>query len=214
MMESGSLPHTQTGLLGAAQGPVLPADHLAAAQSGADLPTRPQRPWGPTLRPKRTPGHQPMLYNALKLAHVLSLIVWLGGMVFAHFFLRPAVQALEPLQRVRLMHDVLQRFLAAVGVAVLLVLASGLWMIGLLAHQATQAGGHFAMPLDWTTMATLGLVMMAIFGHIRFALLRRLQRAVAASDAPAGGRALASIRSWVAVNLALGLAIVVVTLLV
>jgi len=55
---------------------------------------------------------------------------------------------------------------------------------------------------------------MAIFGHIRFALLRRLQRAVAASDAPAGGRALASIRSWVAVNLALGLAIVVVTLLV
>lgn len=32
-------------------------------------------------------------------------------MVFAHFFLRPAAQALEPPQRVRLMHDVLQRFL-------------------------------------------------------------------------------------------------------
>ena len=77
-----------------------------------------------------------------------------------------------------------------------------------------QAGGSFAMPLDWTIMATLGLAMMVIFGHIRFALFRRLQRAVAASDWPAGGKALGSIRSWVGVNLALGVVIVVVTLLV
>ncbi len=155
-----------------------------------------------------------MLYNALKLAHLLSLIVWIGGMVFAHFFLRPAAQSLEPPQRIRLMHDVLQRFLAAVTVAVVVVLASGLWMIGRVAKQAVQAGGSFAMPLDWTLMATLGLVMMAIFGHIRFALFKRLQRAVAASDWPAGGQALAAIRTWVAVNLALGVATIAVTLLV
>ena len=155
-----------------------------------------------------------MLYNALQLAHVLSIIVWIGGMVFAHFFLRPAAQSLEPPQRVRLMHDVLQRFFAAVGVAVLVVLGSGLWMIGRVAKQTVQAGGSFAMPLDWTIMATLGLAMMVIFGHIRFALFRRLQRAVAASDWPAGGKALGSIRSWVGVNLALGVVIVVVTLLV
>jgi hypothetical protein len=30
-----------------------------------------------------------MLYNLLKLTHVLSILVWVGGMVFAHFFLRP-----------------------------------------------------------------------------------------------------------------------------
>ncbi|CAN7410208.1 CopD family protein [Acidovorax sp. LjRoot129] len=155
-----------------------------------------------------------MLYNALKLAHLLSLIVWIGGMVFTHFFLRPAAQSLEPPQRIRLMHDVLQRFLAAVTVAVVVVLASGLWMIGRVAKQAVQAGGSFAMPLDWTLMATLGLVMMAIFGHIRFALFKRLQRAVAASDWPAGGQALAAIRTWVAVNLALGVATIAVTLLV
>ena len=154
-----------------------------------------------------------MLYNALQLIHVLSIIVWVGGMVFAHFFLRPAVQALEPPQRVRLMHDVLRRFLGAVGIAVLLVLGSGLWMIGRMAKQAVQAGGSFAMPLDWTIMATLGLAMMAIFGHIRFALFGRLRRAVAASDWPAGGMALASIRSWVGVNLALGVVVIVVTLL-
>ncbi|CAN7599905.1 MULTISPECIES: CopD family protein [unclassified Acidovorax] len=154
-----------------------------------------------------------MLYNALKLAHILSIIVWIGGMVFAHFFLRPAAQSLEPPQRLRLMHDVLQRFLAAVTVAVVVVLASGLWMIGRVAKQTVQSGGAFAMPLDWTIMATLGIVMMAIFGHIRFALFKRLQRAVAASDWPAGGQAMASIRQWVGVNLALGVVIVVVTVL-
>ena len=91
-----------------------------------------------------------MLYKALKLVHVLSIIVWVGGMVFAHFFLRPAAQSLEPPQRVRLMHDVLQRFFAAVTAAVVLVLGSGLWMIGRAAKQAVQTGGVFSMPLDWT----------------------------------------------------------------
>ena len=100
-----------------------------------------------------------MLYNALKLVHVLSIIVWVGGMVFAHFFLRPAAQSLEPPQRVRLMHDVLKRFFAAVTAAVVLVLGSGLWMIGRAAKQAVQTGGVFSMPLDWTIMATLGLVI-------------------------------------------------------
>ena len=154
-----------------------------------------------------------MLYNALKLVHVLSIIVWVGGMVFAHFFLRPAAQSLEPPQRVRLMHDVLQRFFAAVTAAVVLVLGSGLWMIGRAAKQAVQTGGVFSMPLDWTIMATLGLVMMAIFAYIYFALLGRLEQAVAASDWSAGGLALARIRSWVGVNLVIGVVIVVQTLL-
>lgn len=154
-----------------------------------------------------------MFYASLKLVHLLSLFVWIGGMVFAHFFLRPAAQALEPAARVRLMHDVLQRFLAAVLVAVVLVLISGLWMIGQSAREAAQSGGRFAMPLGSTVMATLGLVMAAIFGHIRFALFKRLQRAVAATDWPAGGKALAGIRTWVGINLGLGVLTVAVALL-
>ena len=154
-----------------------------------------------------------MLYASLKLIHLLSIIVWVGGMVFAHFFLRPALQPLEPAVRVRLMADVLRRFFNAVGVAVLLVLGTGLWMIGNVAKHTVQSGGSFAMPLSWTIMATLGLVMMAIFGHIRFALFKRLQRAVAATDWAAGGKALASIRSLVAVNLGLGVLTVAVALL-
>jgi uncharacterized membrane protein len=154
-----------------------------------------------------------MLYATLKLLHVLSIVVWVGGMVFAHFFLRPAAMQLPPPQRVPLMHGVLQRFFAAVLVAIAVVLATGLWMIGRVAKETVQAGLSFNMPLDWTLMAVLGVLMMAIFAHIRFALYKRLDKAVAAQDWTAGGAALVSIRTWVGVNLALGLLIVGFTLL-
>ena len=154
-----------------------------------------------------------MIYAALKTLHLLAIIVWLGGMVFAHFFLRPAVAHLEAPLRVRLMHDVLGRFFKAVLLASLLTLASGVWMLGRVAKQVVQSGGNFEMPLYWTLMAVLGVAMVAIFMHIRFALYKRLTRAVQASDWSAGGAALAQIRVWVAINLGIGLVVVLVTLL-
>jgi uncharacterized membrane protein len=154
-----------------------------------------------------------MIYAILKTVHVLSVIVWIGGMVFAHFFLRPAVARLDPPLRLRLMHDVLGRFFWAVLAASLLTLASGAWMIGHAARQVAHQGGSFQMPLAWMVMAGLGTVMVAIFLHIRFVPYARLARAVAASDTPAGASALAQIRRWVAVNLGLGLMTLLVTLL-
>lgn len=154
-----------------------------------------------------------MFYAILKTLHVLAIVVWVGGMVFAHFFLRPAVARLEPPVRLRLMHEVLGRFFRVVLVASLLTLASGVWMLGRVARQAVQSGGSFQMPLAWTVMAVLGVAMVAIFLHIRFALYRRLDRAVAAEQWAAGGQALAQIRQWVAVNLGLGTAVLLVTLL-
>jgi uncharacterized membrane protein len=136
-------------------------------------------------------------YNLLLLTHVLAVVLWVGGMAFAHFFLRPAAQMLEPPQRLLLMQAVLQRFLAAAGVAVLVVLASG---GALLALGATGRSIH--------AMAALGVVMAVIFGHVRFALYPRLARSVAAKDWPAGGAAMQSIRRWVAGNLALGVAVI------
>ncbi|NDP39008.1 MAG: hypothetical protein GZ093_09735 [Rhodoferax sp.] len=154
-----------------------------------------------------------MLYATLRTIHLLSIIVWVGGMVFAHFFLRPALTQLDAPQRIRLMHHVLGRFFNAVLVAAALTLGSGIWMIGRTARQMAQSGVKFNMPLEWMVMATLGLLMMAIFGHIRFGLYARLSRAVTAGDWPAGGAALASIRTWVMVNLVIGVVIVLVTLI-
>ena len=149
-----------------------------------------------------------MVYLLLKAVHVLCVVLWVGGMAFAHFCLRPAVVALEPPVRLRLLHAVLQRFFTIVLGTTALIVVSGLWMIGRTAKQVVQSGGSFNLPLDWLLMTVVGLLMVALFGHIRFVLFKRLQRAVAAADWPSAGVAMAAIRRWVGVNLALGLALI------
>jgi uncharacterized membrane protein len=154
-----------------------------------------------------------MLYAVLQALHVLAVVVWVGGMVFAHFFLRPAVSALPPPVRLPLMQAVLDRFFAAVLAAAAVTLATGLWMIGRVAKQVVQSGGSFSMPPSWTVMAALGVLMILIFGHIRFVLHKRLRAAVQAADWARGGEQLAAIRRWVSANLALGVLVILVAVL-
>ena len=154
-----------------------------------------------------------MIDAILDSVHVLSITVWIGGMVFAHFFLRPALAQLEAALRIRLMHDVLGRFFQAVLVVSLLTLASGVWMLGRVAKQVVQSGGNFEMPLAWTIMAVLGVVMVAIFMHTRFVLFKRLGRAVAMTEWAAGGAALAQIRTWEWINLGLGVLVLLMMLM-
>lgn len=149
-----------------------------------------------------------MLYALLKTIHVLSIILWLGGMIFAHFFLRPALSTLAPPERLQLANAVLGRFFAAVLWAASLTLGSGVWMIGRVAKTSVQSGGSFSMPLTWTVMASLGVLMVALFGYIRFALYPRFGAAVAAGEWTLAAERLALLRQWVVVNLVLGLAII------
>jgi uncharacterized membrane protein len=153
------------------------------------------------------------VYALLKTAHVLALVLWVGGMVFAHFFLRPSLDVLAPPQRLQLMHGVLRRFFAAVAVAVAVVVASGLWMVGRVARQVVAGGGSFVWPMDWIVMTVLGLVMAAVFAYVRLAPYRRFARAVQAEDWPAGAAALALVRRAVAVNLVLGVVVIFVALM-
>lgn len=137
-----------------------------------------------------------MPYALLLLAHLAGVIVWVGGMFFAHFCLRPAAVALlAPPQRLPLMAAALGRFLRYTAWAVLAVLASGFVMLG--------AVGMKGAPLGWHIMLGLGVVMAALFGHVYFALYPRLKRHAAASDWPAAAKALDGVRRLVALNLGL-----------
>src|ERR1700680_5043017 len=93
--------------------------------------------------------------------HILGVVVWVGGMLFAHFFLRPALADLSPQIRLPLMEAVLGRFFLWVGVAVLAILISGGLMLA-----------RYGAYAPWTVkaMAALGIVMMLLFGHIRFGI--------------------------------------------
>lgn len=147
-----------------------------------------------------------MSYALLNLLHVLAAAFWVGGMAVMHFAVRPAaVAALEPPQRLPLMAGALGRFFVGVAVAIAVLLLSGVAMVGM-------AGGFGRVHWSVHAMFGIGLLMMAIFGHIRFAPYRRLQAAVGARDWPKAGAALGTIRTLVAVNLALGTVVFAVTI--
>ena len=153
-----------------------------------------------------------MLYSALKISHLLSVIVWLGGMVFAHFFLRPAVASLEPAPRLRLMHEVLGRFLRTVQWLVLLIVLTGGWLMGRSVRQTVQAEVGLEMPLEWMLMATLGTVMALVFVLVRLRFYPALDQHVRSQNWPLAAASLARIRQGVLLNIGLGTVIVVVTL--
>lgn len=151
-----------------------------------------------------------LFYALLKIAHVLAVVVWVGGMAFAHFFLRPSLATLEAPQRLRLMQDVLGRFFTAVNAAVAVVLASGVAMIDQVARQVAATGGRLRLPASWIAMIAIGSLMMLIYGVIRLHFYKRMQSGLAARDPSAAAAALAQIRTGVTVNLALGMLVIAI----
>jgi uncharacterized membrane protein len=138
--------------------------------------------------------------------HVLSVVVWVGGMFFAYMALRPvAASVLEPPQRLTLWAGVFGKFFPWVWAAVVLILLSGLHMLMVFGGMAAP---HYAL-----TMLVLGVVMMAIFAHVFFAPYKKLKRAVGEQNWKAGGAALAQIRMLIGINLSLGLLTIAVVFL-
>lgn len=150
-----------------------------------------------------------MLYATLKAFHLLAVIVWIGGMAFTLFCLRPAARVLDPPARVTLMHAAMRRFLAVVVVAIAVIFVCGVAMVALAWSAATRTGLRFNMPLDWYTMIAVFFVMLAVFIHIRNVLFRRLDAAVREQRWADGALALGAIRWDVSINLVLGAIITV-----
>ena len=138
-----------------------------------------------------------MFRQLLIFVHLAGVVVWVGGMFFAYFCLRPAAaQLLEPPQRLPLWVATFDRFFRVLAVAVSLILLSGLGMFG-------QIGFAYA-PLGWHIMLALGLAMAGIFGYVYFVLFPVLCRHCEAAAWPAAAAALNRIRQMVALNLVLG----------
>jgi uncharacterized membrane protein len=142
----------------------------------------------------------------IKLLHLAAAIVWLGGMTFMLFALRPALIAqLQGQSRLELLAPVLKRFFAIVLGAVAVLLLTGLHLYG----AGAKAVGMPSIPLGWHLMAGLGLTMILLFGHIYFAGFRGLQRAVDAAHWSVAATKAAQIHKLVVVNFVLGWAAVI-----
>jgi uncharacterized membrane protein len=136
--------------------------------------------------------------------HILSVVIWIGGMFFAYMALRPvAAKILNPPQRLSLWAETFSRFFPWVWLSVGFLLLSGFSMIHLLGG-ITKAGAHVLV------MLVIGLLMMVIFGYVYFAPFKKLRMHMVSGNSDKAAEALAQIRKWIAVNLALGLFNIVV----
>lgn len=137
--------------------------------------------------------------------HILSAVVWVGGMFFAWMALRPvAARLLEPPLRLPLWSQTFARFFPWVWAAVVLLPASGYWMIFETFEGMQNVGLHVHV------MQLTGIVMIGIYLHVFFAPYRGLKRAIAAGDFPAAGKHLAVIRRLIGINLVLGMITIVI----
>jgi uncharacterized membrane protein len=139
------------------------------------------------------------LTSALLAIHVLSAVVWVGGMFYAIIVLRPALSVLDAAPRLQLHMLTLKRFFLVVWHAMPLMLLTGWGMI-------VAAGwdmGH--LPLYVNAMQGLGVVMAGIFLFTYFVPFRRLRRAIRP-----GPELLGRIRLLVTANLIMGLLVILI----
>ncbi len=136
--------------------------------------------------------------------HVLSVVLWVGGMFFAHMILRPAaVTQLEPPLRLNLWRHVFNRFFPLVWVLIVLVPLTGIALV-------MPYGGFAGAPKYIHIMTTLGVVMILIFLHVFFAPFRRLKQRLDEGDVPGAAKHLAQIRFLVGLNTVIGFVTILV----
>jgi len=143
----------------------------------------------------------------MKLIHLLSIVVWVGGMFFAYVVLRPiAAEILQPPERLRLWDKVFSKFFNWVWFAIFLVLVSGFYMIYLI-------GGFANLPLYINLMLLLGIVMTLIYVYVFFKCYVQFNRLVAKQEWPPAGAVLGTIRKLVGLNLTIGLLTIAVAMI-
>ncbi len=134
-----------------------------------------------------------------KLLHILSVIIWVGGMFFSHMVLRPSIgQLLKLPERMRLWDRVFDRFFKWVWFALFLLLATGFYMIYLY-------GGMATVPRFIHLMLLSGIVMMVIFVYLFFGCYVHFNQLVEEKEWHQAEGKLAIIRILVGVNLVIGL---------
>jgi uncharacterized membrane protein len=137
--------------------------------------------------------------------HLLSVVVWVGGMFFAYMALRPAAgKVLEPPVRQTLWVAVFKCFFVWVWISIITLLISGFWMI------FAELGGMANIGFHIHIMLGLGIFMMLLFMHVYFGPYRRLQYAVIESNWETGGKKLDQIRVLIKTNLILGLLVIII----
>lgn len=142
-----------------------------------------------------------MLFSIALALHVLSAIVWIGGMFFAYLCLRPVLGEREPAERLQIWVAVFKRFFPWVTVAIGLLFVTGFYLIH--GHGGFSGIGNYV----WAMLA-LAVIMTGIYKFLLLAPFRHLCRGVEEGNLKVAAYALGTIRKLVATNLVLGIVVV------
>jgi uncharacterized membrane protein len=136
--------------------------------------------------------------------HVVAAVIWVGGMFFAFVCMRPTLNILDPQLRLRLWAGTLSRFFRWVFASIIVLFVTGVWMVFGHFHGIRNVGASVQL------MTLIGVVMMLLALHVYFAPYKRLKRLIARSQWSEAARQSQQIRTMIAINLAMGLAVIVI----
>jgi uncharacterized membrane protein len=143
--------------------------------------------------------------------HVLSVVMWIGGVAFVTTVAMPAIRhSSPPEERLAAFHRFESRFAPQARVWVLLAGASGLWMIWRLDMWSRFEDGRYwwmhAMVCLWALFALMLFVIEPFFLHRRmeasleparvFARIERMHRVLLALSLLTVGAAVAGSHGW------------------
>jgi Predicted integral membrane protein len=132
--------------------------------------------------------------------HSLAAVIWVGGMFFAHFVLRPATAEMTETLRFALWRRVLPRFFKWAGLSIVVLLTTGYGVL-LTGYRGGILGGNLHIDI----MQATGLAMILLYLYVVAGPFPSFRRALDRNDMAAAARAQGRIRHIVAINLVLGL---------
>lgn len=142
-----------------------------------------------------------MLFYTLALSvHALATLVWVGGMIFAHFVLRPASMDMALPLRLALWRRVLPRFFTLVwgSIAALLISGYGVLFLG-------YRGGFTGGGIHIDIMQITGLIMIANFIYLYFGPFQAFKARVDTEEHAKAAATMGRIRQIVVINMILGI---------
>ncbi|PZW50797.1 putative membrane protein [Humitalea rosea] len=136
--------------------------------------------------------------------HILGVLAWVGGMVFAMLVLRPALAVLAGPDRLALLAQTHRRFFLIVWHAMPITLLSGYALL------FGWYGGFAGAGVHVHIMHLTGLIMSCVFVYVALVPWRAMRTALAVPDLAAAAAANDRIRKLVTLNMGLGLLTVIV----
>lgn len=135
--------------------------------------------------------------------HIISAVLWVGGMFFSLLVLRPtAVELFDPPNRLNLWRSVFTRFFPWVWGFVIALPVSG---YAFMAQFGFDSFGYHVK-----IMQVLGFIMIFVYLHVFFAPYKRLRRFLDGGQIQEAAKQLNQIRILITVNLVLGLIVIIV----